>query len=496
MARLPLALAALLVLSLLPATAAPVQAVVQATVGTAPTAVLAGGHGSLTLALSNVGTASASNILASMTGADAPLQFSPGGSLFLGGLGVGQSTTVAPFSFAVNASAEPGFYHASLSLQYNYFDGTTTQWAASTATVTVQVRSPASLIVDSVVPHDVQPGIPTAVNITLRNEGSSTLSNIDGSWSAPGQAVLPLGGSNEFQVPSLGPFATLRVPLVLQAGAGAAGLVPLTFKLTYTDITGSRLTGNSTVGVVADAPALEVHAQRWAADSLVLAVSNPGVSPAGAVIVHIVPGGPVDVAGSADVLLGVLAAGSFGLATFSPAAPTASATAPLTVQVTFTDASGERHTQVVQLSLGGVPRVASLQVSLDEWTPDTLTVAVENVGVSVAGSVGVRILPGGPVTVRDSVAALLGNLNPGDFTTATFSPAAPTNRSDPLQVELSFTDPSGGRHTTVQSMPLGSPPAAAAPKAGIGLATWGLLLLVGGAAVAGVMVYRRRKKKA
>ncbi len=99
-----------------------------------------------------------------------------------------------------------------------------------------------------------------------------------------------------------------------------------------------------------------------------------------------------------------------------------------------------------------------LRVGLDEWTDDELTLTVSNVGIGLANAVEVRIGPDGPVQTRPAAAVFLGNMRPGDHTTATFSPADPTNSNEPLNVLLAYTDAEGERHEQIVPLDLGPRP--------------------------------------
>ncbi len=180
---------------------------------------------------------------------------------------------------------------------------------------------------------------------------------------------------------------------------------------------------------------------------------------------------PVEVAAPADATAGIYA---------------------LVFTFTYTDTSGVQSTSTATFAVH-LRTESLLSVALDEWKDDEVTLSVSNVGLGPANAVEVRILDG-PVQVRPAAAVFLGNLDPGDHTTATFSPA-PTDlgRADaPLVVEVAYTDPDGVRGTMQHELVLGSAPDGG--NGGLGTATWGAVA-VAALAVGGVWYGVRRRRR-
>jgi len=98
-------------------------------------------------------------------------------------------------------------------------------------------------------------------------------------------------------------------------------------------------------------------------------------------------------------------------------------------------------------------------VSVQEFSQSSLSLVVTNIGSSFASSVIVKILP-----LKDLIfvpeTSVIGNLNPGDYATASFSvqnlnvSKENLNITRNLRVEISYTDSSGIRRKVEKEIPL------------------------------------------
>ncbi len=141
------------------------------------------------------------------------------------------------------------------------------------------------------------------------------------------------------------------------------------------------------------------------------------------------------------------------------AAPNSAATGivPIRVIFTYTDTTGTAGSTASTFAVQ-IRAPSQLRVGLDEWTSDELTLTVSNVGIGIANAVEVRISPDGPVSTRPAAAVFLGNMRPGDHTTATFSPASPSGADEPLVVQIAYTDVDGVRNEEFVQLDLGARP--------------------------------------
>ncbi len=166
-------------------------------------------------------------------------------------------------------------------------------------------------------------------------------------------------------------------------------------------------------------------------------------------------------------------------------------------EIHYTDGNGVRRELVRNIEVGTFP-VDPVQVTVQTATPSDTTFAVSNTGSEQISSVTTQIQ--GDFNVSGSKTQVLGNLNSGDYTLATFDLTSAETES--LDVEVSYTDSSGIRRTDTQEIQLPDPSTTGTSSAGsmdeesgnssmtyilIGLG--GLLLVVIYA------VYRRRQGK-
>lgn len=129
-------------------------------------------------------------------------------------------------------------------------------------------------------------------------------------------------------------------------------------------------------------------------------------------------------------------------------------TYPITVKMEYFDKTGTKQnsTSVVGLIVGGMTEFA---VDIQEFTASTLTLSIANIGVNPATSIAVRIPAQERFSVMGSSSVFLGNLNPGDYTIASFQviPRSNATRGD-LAVEILYTDTTGTRQTAQEKVSL------------------------------------------
>lgn len=79
---------------------------------------------------------------------------------------------------------------------------------------------------------------------------------------------------------------------------------------------------------------------------------------------------------------------------------------------------------------------------------------VLNTGISPANSVSVTLPRQKNFSVTGSTSSVIGNLNPGDYTSAIFQIAKIPGAGNSLEVEIQYTDTSGLRHTNTKFLPV------------------------------------------
>ncbi|MEM5807867.1 MAG: hypothetical protein QW818_01925 [Candidatus Aenigmatarchaeota archaeon] len=180
---------------------------------------------------------------------------------------------------------------------------------------------------------------------------------------------------------------------------------------------------------------------------------------------------------------------------------------PISVKMEYFDKTGTKQnsTSVVGLIVGGT---TEFSVDVQEFTGNTLTLSIANIGVNPATSVAIKIPRQERFSVIGSSSVFLGNLNPGDYTIASFQVFPRTNETrmggGSLIVEISYTDTSGARQVAQKevsiSLIFGELQFPTRQRQGGGLlqSTFIQYLLIGIIIIVAVVVFfklRKRKKK-
>ena len=137
-----------------------------------------------------------------------------------------------------------------------------------------------------------------------------------------------------------------------------------------------------------------------------------------------------------------------------------------------------------------VAGTTDFEISYQE-TVGTFSVNVANVGVNTGSAVTVSLPKQENFAIAGSSSAVIGNLNPGDYTSAIFQ-ITKKGAGNILEVDIQYTDTSGKRHK--ESKELIVDPTSAGTRTGssqsggISVTTWMIVLLVC------IVVYWQRKK--
>ena len=100
-----------------------------------------------------------------------------------------------------------------------------------------------------------------------------------------------------------------------------------------------------------------------------------------------------------------------------------------------------------------VAGITDFDVSYVE-TLGSFSLNVANVGISPASAVAVNLPRQKNFSVTGSSTSVLGNLNPGDYTSAIFQITKTAGAGNVLEFEIQYTDTSGQRHTITKSLPV------------------------------------------
>ncbi|MGB8216776.1 MAG: hypothetical protein WCE94_05675 [Candidatus Methanoperedens sp.] len=84
----------------------------------------------------------------------------------------------------------------------------------------------------------------------------------------------------------------------------------------------------------------------------------------------------------------------------------------------------------------------------------SFTLNVLNTGISPANSVSVTLPRQKNYSITGSSSSVIGNLNPGDYTSAIFQIAKIPGAGNSLEIDIQYTDTSGLRHTSTKFLPV------------------------------------------
>ena len=167
-------------------------------------------------------------------------------------------------------------------------------------------------------------------------------------------------------------------------------------------------------------------------------------------------------------------------------------------EIHYTDGNGVRRELVRNIDIGTIP-VNPVQVTVQSANPSETTFAVSNTGGEQISSV-ITQLQDENVNVSGSRTQVLGNLNSGDYTLATFD--LESSEISTVDMEVSYTDSSDIRRNSVESITLpdstsgGTTSTVSSDEEGGNSSMTYILIGLGGLVLVGVYaLYRRRKGK-
>lgn len=269
------------------------------------------------------------------------------------------------FEFQAELGISPGYY--SVPLTITYLSGKDSFKQSHVVLVPVlETEKNLDITID---PNVVNPGKPTEVVFTIKNVGSTPVSNISLSWTEEENLVLPLGSDNKRYVSVLTAEQETTVSYLVTADPNITpGIYPLDVTVTFNDIDAVR-TQTSHVGlIVGGKTEFEVSAELLSSGQVSISIANIGSNNAGAVVVRVPEQSGVTVSGSNASILGNLNKGDFTLANFELRTtgfqrPSASDTTvpdedsgrrTILVQIDYTDTTGERQSVQKQLEMNFV----------------------------------------------------------------------------------------------------------------------------------------------
>ncbi|MCX9081223.1 MAG: hypothetical protein OIN83_03415 [Candidatus Methanoperedens sp.] len=154
------------------------------------------------------------------------------------------------------------------------------------------------------------------------------------------------------------------------------------------------------------------------------------------------------IGGGKQFFLGNLKAGDEASITFDLAVDIAARPGVYNIPVKITGQNNYSTDNVIGLVVAGI---TDFDISYVE-TMGSFSLNVANVGISTASAVAVTLPPQKNYSVTGSSTSVLGNLNPGDYTSAPFQLTKTPGAGNNLELEIQYTDTSGQRHTLKKSL--------------------------------------------
>jgi hypothetical protein len=147
--------------------------------------------------------------------------------------------------------------------------------------------------------------------------------------------------------------------------------------------------------------------------------------------------------GGKQFFLGNLKAGDEASITFDLAVDIAARPGVYNIPVKITGQNNYSTDNIIGLVVAGI---TDFDISYVE-TSGSFSLNVANVGISTASAVAVTIPAQKNYSVTGSSTSVLGNLNPGDYTSAIFQIMKTSGAGNTLEFDIQYTDTSGQRHT-------------------------------------------------
>jgi hypothetical protein len=154
--------------------------------------------------------------------------------------------------------------------------------------------------------------------------------------------------------------------------------------------------------------------------------------------------------GGKQFSLGTLKAGEVTSITFDLAVDITANPGVYNIPVHITGQNNYSSNNVIGLVVAGM---TNFDISYVE-TLGSFSLNVANVGISTANAVAVNLPRQKNFSITGSTSQVIGNLNPGDYTSANFQITKTPGGGNNLDVEILYTDTSGQRHTVAKSLPV------------------------------------------
>jgi hypothetical protein len=154
--------------------------------------------------------------------------------------------------------------------------------------------------------------------------------------------------------------------------------------------------------------------------------------------------------GGRQFSLGTMKAGDVADITFDLAVDITANPGVYNIPVKITGQNNYSTDNIIGVVVAGI---TDFDISYVE-TLGSFSLNVANVGISPASAVAVNLPRQNNFSITGSTTSVLGNLNPGDYTSAIFQITKTAGAGNTLEFEIQYTDTSGQRHTIAKSLPV------------------------------------------
>ncbi|HEX7628401.1 MAG TPA: hypothetical protein VF354_05735 [Candidatus Methanoperedens sp.] len=178
--------------------------------------------------------------------------------------------------------------------------------------------------------------------------------------------------------------------------------------------------------------------------------------------------------GGRQFSLGTMKAGDVASITFDLAVDIAATPGVYNIPVKITGQNNYSTDNIIGVVVAGM---TNFDISYVE-TLGSFSLNVANVGISPANAVDVNLPRQKNFSITGATSQVIGNLNPGDYTSANFQVTKTLGGGDNLDVEILYTDTSGQRHTIVKSLPVTLSVTGTTKSTGTNYTTWALAAVI------------------
>ncbi len=341
---------------------------------------------------------------------------------------------------------------------------------------------PSLLSISDLDPESLHPGEKTVLTFTVVNNGGEVLRDLIFSWAA--SVIQPVGTTNEVYIPEFGVSEEIEIPVDIAVNQTASsGIYPLTVSMSYYDPKGNQRSSSFTSALnilrnpdqEVDVKLSPIFLNPGERSEVLFEVSNRGSSTFKDISVtwSAENNAVLPVSSGNRITVGSLDPGETVSVPVQVVAGYRMGVHLVTIDVSYYDPLDKLHS--TSMGAGAVIGGGTdFGVSVQQRSGASVSFSVGNIGVNPATAVVVSVPPQEAYSVSGPFEIFLGNLDPGDFSVASFqiSSKGEQQKGKSLQVDISYTDTSGAREVLSKDVSIsiseGNAPASQMHAAGMG----------------------------